>query len=195
MTDPEKHFLISDADREHVMLQLQDAMAKGFINAEELSERSDRALAARTRGDLDPIAQDLPPGLVPYVGSATAVPQSDVVVLRGTSASLKRKGNWQVPRRLVLERRKGSTELDFSQAQIDHPVVEIEIAIDGGSLEMRLPEGASASLDGIEVTRGSVEDHRRNPAVSGRPHFVITGWIRWGSVEVRGPAKRLFGRG
>ena len=187
--------LVSDADREHVQQQLQDAMAKGFIDANELAERSDRALRARTRGDLDAVIADLPPGLVSYAGrAAAAVPQSDVVVLRGTSASLKRKGNWQVPRKLVLERRKGSSELDFSSARIDFPVVEIEIAIDGGSLEMRLPEGASASIDAIEVTKGSVEDHRRNPPVNGKPHFVITGWVRWGSVELRGPAKRLFGR-
>ena len=105
-------------------------------------------------------------------------------------SSVERKGDWQVPRKLVLRWRMGSVKLDFTEARIIHPVVEIELDINmGGSVEVRLPEGASASLDGVEARLGSVEDHRRDAPAAGRPHFVLRGQITRGSVEVRGPRR------
>jgi hypothetical protein len=65
-------------------------------------------------------------------------------------------------------------------------VVEIELDVNGGSVEIRLPEGASASLDGVEASLGSAEDHRRGAPAAERHHFVLKGQIRRGSVEVRG---------
>jgi hypothetical protein len=181
----------SDADRDCALGRLQDAVASGMIDLDELDDRSERALQARTKGELATITSDLPVSDAP----PPAIPQSDVVVLRGTSSSLERGGRWQVPRKLVLRSQKGSTKLDFTEALINHPVVEMELDVDGGSVEIRLPEGASASTDGIEATRSSVEDHRKDPPPNGRPHFVITGTIRRGSLELRGPRPRLFGRG
>jgi len=56
----------------------------------------------------------------------------------------------------------------------------------------RLPDGASASIDGVEAIHGSVEDHRKNAPPAGQPHFAITGTIVRGSVELRGPRPRPF---
>jgi hypothetical protein len=70
--------------------------------------------------------------------------------------------------------------------------VDIELDIDGGSVEIRLPDGASASTDGVEAIHGSVEDHRKNAPPTGQPRFVITGTIRRGSAELRGPRARPF---
>jgi hypothetical protein len=121
------------------------------------------------------------------------VDASDTLELRGWFSSLKRKGDWTVPRKLVLSPRMGSVELDFTEARIDHPVVEIELDLAGGSVELRLPEGASASMDQVDVTAGSLEDHRNSREQQGGPHFAITGQVRWGSVELRGPRRKLFG--
>jgi hypothetical protein len=145
-------------------------------------------LGARTRRELAAITSDLP-------ASDTPAAQDSVVELRGTSSSLKRTGRWIVPRKLVLHQHKGSAELDFTQAQISHPVTGIELDVSGGSVEIRLPNGASASTDGIEATRSSIEDHRNNPPPSGHPHFVITGTIQRGSLELRGPRPRPFRKG
>jgi Domain of unknown function (DUF1707) len=192
--DSTRQLLVSHADREHALTLLQDAMAKGYVTTGEFSDRSGQALAARTRGELAEALKDLPGAEIQYTTASPAiVPASqDQVVLRGSASSLVRAGNWLVPRKLVLERQGGSVELDFSEAQIDHPVVEIELAMDRTSLEMRLPAGASASLDGVENVRASIEDHRKNAPASGSPHFVLTGYVRRGSVELRGPKRRLF---
>ena len=59
---------VADADREHAITLLGDHAAAGRISAEELDERSDRVLAARTRGELEVPFADLPAARVPVGG-------------------------------------------------------------------------------------------------------------------------------
>ncbi|MGA2530443.1 MAG: DUF1707 domain-containing protein [Acidimicrobiales bacterium] len=172
---------VSDRERDRTVGRLKDALSEGLIDIDEFGERASRALAARTRGELVAVTVDLPGG------SDAESANDDVVELKGNMSSLERKGDWQVPRKLVLHWRMGSIKLDFTEARISHPVVEIELDITTGSLEIRLPEGASASLDAVVARIGSVEDHRRDAPAAGRPHFVLKGQITRGSVEVRGP--------
>jgi len=66
----------SDADREQLVETLRQHHADGRLTLEELTERTGRAYTARTLGDLDALATDLPP-LHPPAGSreaATAPP-------------------------------------------------------------------------------------------------------------------------
>ena len=56
----------SDADRQQFVEQLRQHHAEGRLTVEELTERTGRAYAARTLGDLDALATDLPP-LTPSV--------------------------------------------------------------------------------------------------------------------------------
>jgi len=50
----------SDAEREHTATLLRDHAAAGRLTPEELDERLDAAYAARTVGELDALAHDLP---------------------------------------------------------------------------------------------------------------------------------------
>jgi hypothetical protein len=50
----------SDADREAVTERLRQAAAEGRIDHEELEERVETALRARTYGELGPLVADLP---------------------------------------------------------------------------------------------------------------------------------------
>ena len=50
----------SDSDRERVVDALRDHGAEGRLTTEELEERIDRALAARTHGELEAVTTDLP---------------------------------------------------------------------------------------------------------------------------------------
>ena len=60
----------SDADREELVEQLRRHHADGRLTLEELTERTERAYAARTLGDLDALATDLPSVQRPAVGGA-----------------------------------------------------------------------------------------------------------------------------
>jgi hypothetical protein len=172
---------ISDADRNGTLRRLHNAVALGLLDIDEFGERSARVSQARMRSDLDALVEDLPgPGAI--VTSAT-----DRVELRGVFGSLRRQGEWTVPTRLALHRRMGSIDLDLTRARFAGPIVVIELDLRFGGLNLRLPDGASASLDDVEVVVGSATDHRRDAPGDGRPHVVLTGKVVWGSVDVRGP--------
>lgn len=113
---------------------------------------------------------------------------TDRVELRGVLGSLKRQGEWTVPTRLALVRRMGSVELDLTRARFAGPMVVIELDMKFGSVELRLPEGASASIDDVEVIVGSADDHRRD-APAGEPLIILTGKVVCGSVDIRGPRR------
>jgi hypothetical protein len=174
---------ISDADRNGTLRRLHNAVALGLIDIGEFEERSAMVSRARLRPDLDTLVGDLPgPGAI--VTSA-----ADRVELRGVLGSLKRQGEWVVPSRLALHRRMGSVELDLTRARFAGPIVVIELDMKFGGLELRLPDGASASIDDVEVNVGSAHDHRRDAPAEGNPHVILTGKIVCGSVDIRSPRK------
>jgi hypothetical protein len=51
---------VGDAEREATAAELREHYASGRLTLEELNERLDKALAAKTRGDLDALMRDLP---------------------------------------------------------------------------------------------------------------------------------------
>ena len=179
---------VSDADRNGTLRRLHNAVALGLIDIGEFEERSAQVSMARQQTDLEALVEDLPgPG-------AFATTAADRLELRGWLGSLRRRGEWTVPTRLALVRRVGSVDLDLTSARFAGPVVVIELDMIRGSLDIRLPEGASASIDDVVVYGGSARDRRRDPPAEGKPHVVITGRVVLGSVNVRGPKRPLLGR-
>ena len=179
---------VSDADRNGTLRRLHNAVALGLIDIGEFEERSAQVSSARMRTELDVLVGDLPgPGAI--VTSA-----ADRVELRGWLGSLRRHGEWTVPTRLALVRRVGSVELDLTNARFAGPVGVIERDLVRGSLDLRLPEGASASIDDVTVYGGSARDRRKDPPAEGNPHVVLTGRVVMGMVTVRGPKRPLIRR-
>lgn len=194
-------------DREHVVGLLQAAVSRGLLDTLEFDRRSGLATTARTRRELNELLVDLPlehpdrarartaaesrrRATPPPDGARAAYAAGDTsgtVALHARLSSVKRSGVWAVPRRLEVDGWLGSAELDLTEAVIDHEVVEVDVDMTLGSLELRLPPTASASLDAVSATAGSVEDKRRGGRAAGRPHVVVTGRVAFGSVEVKGP--------
>jgi hypothetical protein len=54
-----------------------------------------------------------------------------------------------------------------------------------GSAHLMLPEGATADVDGIAPTMGSVKSVVPSQRQAGAAHFVVRGRTRMGSVMVR----------
>jgi hypothetical protein len=64
----------SDADREQFVEALRRHHTEGRLTVEELTERTERAYAARTLGDLDALAADLPPIQPPAAPAPATAP-------------------------------------------------------------------------------------------------------------------------
>ncbi|WP_214405083.1 DUF1707 SHOCT-like domain-containing protein [Pseudonocardia lacus] len=209
MSDPisARDLRVSDDERRHVVGLLERATGRGLIDLDEFTSRVDTALAARTRGDLNAVLVDLP-GLVhpdrpagPPVVRPSAAPQRRATraplpdggdLLTAQLGSINRRGSWQVPEHLRIQVAMGSAELDFTETDVP-PIVQIDLDVIAGSVELRLPEHARVDRAGISVTLGSIEEKLRGSDGSG-PVFVLRGAVRAGSVEVRGPKRRWLRR-
>jgi hypothetical protein len=200
---PARDLRVSDDERRHVVSLLERATGRGLIDIDEFTTRVDTALAARTRAELNAVLVDLP-GLVHPDGplrapapparrraAAPAVSGGDGSALDAVFSSVTRRGNWEVPPRMRLHVAVGSADLDFSETAVPHEVVDIELDVTAGSVELRLPEHARLDRDELSLTLGSVSEHLRG---DGGPLFVLRGAVRAGSVEIRGPRKRWFRR-
>lgn len=178
--DP-RELRVSDSERAHVVEVLQKAIGHGLLSLDEFTERTDLALAAKTRGELNAVLVDLP-------GVTHTDPESPVrekpVELRANMSTLKRDGRWVVPRELIIRNRLGATELDFTEAVINYDEVRITLQCGGGVVKILLPEHATANTDDVRMTAGSIKN-KVGAGTGGRPRFVVTGSITAGSLEVR----------
>ena len=69
---------IGDAERDATMTQLREHFAAGRLTLDEVTERIDLALTAKTRGQIDGLMADLPhPPRVPRGGAPQLVPDQD----------------------------------------------------------------------------------------------------------------------
>ncbi|AXB48925.1 hypothetical protein A4R43_30660 [Amycolatopsis albispora] len=190
---------MSDAEREHVVGVLQKAIGRGMLDLDEFTERTDKALASRTRGELNSVLADLP-GLVhrdaaPVLATGAApVPPNPYappsagkpLELRAHGSNLKRSGQWQVPSHLRVRNKYASTKLDFTEAVLTSPVVYIELDTKWGGVELVVPEEAGVDLNAItEIKWGSVEDKRKRQPASGSPTIIVTGRVHGGPLVVR----------
>jgi len=181
---------ISDADRERAVERLNDALVEGLITVQEFEERFDAVHAAVYEGDLRAPLSGLP---ADEMSSLTAGRSgADVLVLRAGAGGLKRTGAWTVPARMQVKSGMGSIKLDFSETDVPHRVVQIELKLGTGSAEILLPDGATANVDGLVASAGSVNSKVASQPSKGVPHFVVVGRTRLGSVTVRRP-RRLGG--
>jgi hypothetical protein len=95
----------------------------------------------------------------------------------------------------VVRSTLGSAELDFTEARIPHEVVDVELEVVAGSVELRLPAGARVEHGDLQATLSSVENRLRNrPDAQDGPLFRIRGSVRAGSVEIRPPSKPRWWR-
>ncbi|MFF0144390.1 uncharacterized protein DUF1707 [Amycolatopsis sulphurea] len=193
---------VSDDEREHVVGVLQKAIGQGMLTLDEFTERTDVALASRTRGELNTVLADLP-GLVHP--AAAPVPQQSYgalpdyapgqrLELNAKYSSLERSGPWVVPPLLVVHNKYGSTKLDFTQARVSTPAVQIELDSKWGSVELIIPREAAIDYNAItEIKFGSLDDKTGTNGGPGTPRYVVTGRIIGGSLVIRHPRRGLFG--
>ncbi|MGW2051236.1 DUF1707 SHOCT-like domain-containing protein [Streptomyces sp. NPDC001858] len=93
----------SHADRDRVVEALSVAAGDGRLTADELDERMEAALTARTTGELAVLTVDLP-----AEGAAgAAIEVKDVVRIEQQGGSAERGDGWVVPRHLVIESARG----------------------------------------------------------------------------------------
>ncbi|GAA4892892.1 DUF1707 SHOCT-like domain-containing protein [Streptomonospora salina] len=179
---------VSDAERDEVATHLGDAYAEGRLDLAEFDRRNSAAYQAVFDDELRELVTDLPApgeGAAPVHRPPPAAGEDEAVELTTETATLRRRGDWAVPRRLRVSSRYGGVRLDMSGATIRHPVVEIELSVHGAGTVLTLPVGATANVDDLRTKYANV--YMTVPATprSGAVHFVVRGKTHAGAVRVR----------
>jgi hypothetical protein len=178
----------SHEDRDWAVERLRVAAGDGRLTLEELDERLDVALKARTYGELEALLVDLPADGPALAGGVAAVSPKDISRIVVDSASAKRDGPWVVPQRIEIESKSGSVVLDFTSAVIALPTLEIEASVRSGSVTLVVPPDVFVDVDDVAVKSGSVLNRAQPaPATPVRLRVHVTGKVRSGSITVRPP--------
>ena len=120
----------SDSDRDRVLAMLGEAMSDGRLTADEHAERVQRAIAARTLGELAELTADL------AVSSAQPVRLDGGKVIAGIFGPARRDGRWVVPENLTVTAMFGDVEVDFTQAILQASRVQVYATVFGGLLRL-----------------------------------------------------------
>jgi hypothetical protein len=178
----------SHGDRDQVVEQLRVAAGDGRLTAEELDERLDTALTARTYGELESLLLDLP--AVP--GAVLTPVAKDLVQLQALNGNIHRTGPWTVPRRLEVEVRRGNAVIDFTQAVITASSLDLTVSVRSGNLQLIVPPEVVVEVESVAVHSGNVQQRlRREPGTPVKLLITVSGSVRRGNVIVRSP-RRTF---
>jgi hypothetical protein len=132
----------SDADRELVMSLLTEAAADGRLTMPEHAERAERALTARTLGELAKLTSDL---TLPSGAPIRLYPRRAVTAL---FARERREGRWVVPEAFPVTAFFGNVVLDLREAILQSPRVTIYATAIGGQVRVIVPSGVAVEMVG-----------------------------------------------
>jgi len=173
----------SDAEREQAGQLLREATVEGRLTLDEFSERYMLAQQARTRGDLEAIAHDLP--------KATFTDRHrPISKLHAVLSGIDQNGAWQLAPETTVTAILGSCKLDLRRATISSEITTIDSRIICGSLDLIVPEGVDIEIDAAMILSGrSVKLSHSTASSSLKPLIRITGTVFAGSITVRDTPK------
>jgi hypothetical protein len=179
-------------DRDQVAEELRVAAGDGRLTADELDQRLEAALTARTYGELAALTADLPG--VAGVGPAVPVvrPRQAARIDVG-SASLKREGQWEVPQKLDVQIGSGTVVLDLTRTTVPHSRIEIDAEVRSGSLKIVTQPGVAVDATDVTIRSGSVKVRSwpgPPPPVTLLIH--VTGSVTSGNIIARPPRRTLW---
>jgi hypothetical protein len=181
----------SHADRDRVVEELRIAAGDGRLTAEELDERLEAALTARTYRELAVLTADLPAAGTQPGAASTAQPKDLIRVVRH-GGNAKHTGRWVVPKRMEIQVTGGNARLDFTEAVITQPTLHIDMHLKGGNFIIVTRPGVVVDTNDVVAAGGQIKvrtaDGPQTPVVLA---IEMSGDLLGGNMRV-GPPRRTF---
>jgi hypothetical protein len=179
----------SHADRDRVAEQLRIAAGDGRLTMEELDERLDKALNARTGSELEVLVRDLPTAHA--AGTVAPAEAKELVSLEVTSGNAQRQGRWAVPKRMELKVRSGNIKLDLTEAVVTGPLLRIQAEVRSGNITIVTRPGIEVLMDEVSVRSGNtkVRVPKRGPQVPTFLRVEVSGSVGSGNITARPPRR------
>ena len=145
----------TDADRERTVGVLRSSGANGQLTVDELDERVEAAYAARTRGELERLVEDL--GETRRRAFDVPVRAGDdgtrwVVSVMGGS---DRKGHWRLGRTVTVVNVMGGGDLQLNDAEFAADVVELRVFSLMGGSDIWIPDGLDVEVSEFALMGGN----------------------------------------
>jgi uncharacterized protein DUF1707 len=209
--DPRLDLRVSHDDRERVVERLRQAAGEGRLDIDELEERLERAFAARTYGDLQPLLRDIPgnrPDLLPaaaaYGAGNTALFSTGVggtpTVYRSQAVfgEQRREGAWVVPSTYTATAILGNVFLDLRAATFAEPRVTISCNAFMGEIKIRVGPDVTV-VDEVNTVLGEARQRSSRdlpPVPQGGPVLHVRGTVVMSelTVERLAPGERKVRR-
>jgi Domain of unknown function (DUF1707) len=182
----------SHEDRDRVAEILRVAAGDGRLTAEELDQRLEVALTARTQRELTALTVDLPATAGSAVAGLTSAQPKDLVRIDTHSGTARRDGPWVVPKAMDVQVASGSVLLDFREAVITVPVLKLHADVKSGSVCLVTKPGIVVDTDDVAVRSGSTKI--KAPWGHDVPVILrveVSGSVGSGSLVAR-PPRRTF---
>ena len=185
MSEPDDSLRVSDAERDAVLRTLGDHAAVGRLTLDELEERSGRALAAKTRGELATLTSDLPR----EAGQASGVspvpsrkkPVRWMVAIMGGS---HRRGRFRAVGSINAVAIMGGDEIDLREAEIEGGELTVNLfALMGGS-NIYVPDSVEVEVGGFSFMGGHEEVGSERPPRPGAPLIRIRVYALMGGATI-----------
>ena len=175
---------VSDVERQEAVDVLRTFCADGFLTLDEFSDRVERALASRTRGDLALVTADLPvaQGVPSQPAGRRRKRTTTVFAMLGGN---RRRGRWRVGDRVTAVAIMGGAEVDLRDAEIDCPEVTIVAFALWGGVEIIVPEGVPVELTGVPIFGGKHYRVAEVAPLPGAPRIIVKAYPVMGGVGVR----------
>jgi hypothetical protein len=182
----------SHDDRDRVVEVLRVSAGDGRLTAEELDQRLELALTARTYGELAKLISDLPASGLVTSAPATAPAPKEVARIECHSGHVRRVDRWVVPQRMEVKVTSGHVMLDFTQAIITQPTLQLDIDVRSGSVRLRTKPGIVVDADDVAIRSGHVRVRAPwGPDVPVLLRIEVTGTVGSGHFGA-GPRPRTF---
>ena len=185
----------SHEDRDRVVELLRVSAGDGRLTADELDERLERAMTARTYGELARLVSDLPEeGSAAVPGSpATTARVKDVVRIDCRSGHVKRVDRWVVPQRMEVKVTSGHVLLDFTQAVITQSVLKLDVDVRSGHVRLLTRPGIVVDTDDVTIRSGHVRVKTPwGPDVPGQFRIEVSGKVGSGHFVAKPRSRTLW---
>ena len=163
MTDPDDSLRVSDAERDAALRLLGEHAAVGRLTLDELEDRSGRALAAKTRGELAVLTSDLP-AEASQAQPAPAPAKKPVRWMIAIMAGSHRRGRFRAVGRINALAIMGGDEIDLREAEIEGGELTLNLFAVMGGATIYIPDSVEVEVGGFSLMGGNTEiGSQRNP--------------------------------
>lgn len=183
MSEPDDSLRVSDAERDAVLRTLGDHAAVGRLTLDELEERSGRALAAKTRGELATLTSDLPQ----EAGQASAAAPSRRKPVRWMVAVMsasRRRGRFRAEGGITSIAIMGGNEIDLREAEIEGAELTLNLIAFMGGAEVYVPDSVELDVGGFSFMGGHEEVGSDRPPRPGAPLIRIRVYNVMGGASI-----------